>query len=173
MKTIEIEYALTEKFFTDHKLVATGITKNNQIISHECDFITVNNNMFITEYEIKISLSDVKADLKKEHKHECNKISRTFFVMPIELVEKSIDYIPENFGIIGIEKVELLVDCKKRIYEHGYRLRYKRHPKRNKKAIRITEKELLELHRLDNMRKARYLKEVLKEKGIIEKFKGE
>lgn len=173
MKTIEIEYALTEKFFADHELVATGITKNNGIISHECDLLTVNKNMYITEYEIKVSLSDIKADLKKEHNHDCDKIARTFFVLPLELVDKAIEFIPEKFGIIGIEKVELLVDCKKRMYEHGYRLRYKRQPKRNNKAKRITEKELLELYRLDNMRKARYLKEVLKEKCIIEKFKGE
>lgn len=169
MNTTEIEYALTEEFFLKHKIVATGITKNNRIVSHECDLLTVNNNMFITEYEIKISLSDVKADLKKKHDHSCDKIVRTFFVLPLELVDKAIEFIPEKFGVIGIEKVEFLKDCQKRIYETGYRLRYKRQPKRNKNAIQITEYELMELYRLENMRKRRYLKEVLKTQGIIQK----
>ena len=39
----------------------------------EADFLSVNGSRFITEYEIKTSRSDFKADFKKEFKHKMMK----------------------------------------------------------------------------------------------------
>lgn len=173
MKTLEIEYALVDNFFLNNKLVAVGITKSSGIVSHECDVLTVNNNGFITEYEIKVSISDVKADLKKKHRHSCNKIARTFFVLPEDLVDKAKELIPIQFGIISIKKVDLLIDNSSRktlVFEKGYRLNYIRQPKRNKSCVPITTDELLTLYRLDNMRKRRYMKNLLEKEGVIYKY---
>ncbi|MGL5646871.1 MAG: hypothetical protein ACRDDY_03385 [Clostridium sp.] len=172
MNTQEIEYALTEHFFLKEKIVATGITKSSGIVSHECDLLTVNKNMFITEYEIKISLSDVKADLKKKHGHSCNNICRTFFVLPSDLVEKAMSFIPDKFGVISVRRSEIVIDREKNVYtyEHGYRLDYIRQPKRNKEARPITIDDLLTLYRLENMRKRRYMKNLLQKEGKIYQY---
>jgi len=56
-----------------------------------------------TEIEIKISASDLKADFKKEHKHQSKIISRMYYAMPIELCEKYADIIPNHCGIIAVK----------------------------------------------------------------------
>ena len=54
------------------------------------------------EIEIKVSLQDFKADLKKRHHHQerLNRISEFYYAMPDTLYEKCKDLIPENAGVI-------------------------------------------------------------------------
>ena len=49
----------------------TPICANFQTMAlHECDIISVNSNGFLSEFEIKVSVSDFKADFKKKAKHQ-------------------------------------------------------------------------------------------------------
>jgi hypothetical protein len=72
-------------------------------LRHEADLITVDSKNRVTEIEIKISLSDLKADFKKGHTHQNRKIGRLYYAIPIELLEKALPLIPLNCGIITVE----------------------------------------------------------------------
>ena len=94
------------------------------MFKHECDLIQLSKSGYATEYEIKISKSDLKADQKKYHGHDDPKIRYLYFVIPWYL-EKDIDLIPERAGIIivhervlrekntGVVTIDEKLHCKK------------------------------------------------------------
>lgn len=173
MRTIEIEYALVDKYVLSSKLVATGITKNCGIVSHECDVLVINKNNFAIEFEIKTSLSDLKADLKKKHRHKCNKIKATYFVIPQDLLPKALEFIPREFGVMVVSRCSYLLGGnreKTALFEKSYIINLIRRAKQNKEVEVITSEELLELHRLENMRKKRYLKQLLYKDGYMYQY---
>lgn len=55
---------------------------------YEADFIYINKNNFLTEIEIKISISDFKADFNKKHFHDSPKVRAFYYAIPEELWEK-------------------------------------------------------------------------------------
>jgi len=55
---------------------------------YEADFIYINKNNYLTEVEIKISLSDFKADFDKKHYHDNSKVRALYYAMPKELFYK-------------------------------------------------------------------------------------
>lgn len=90
------------------------------------------------EIEIKISISDLKADKKKKHCHKSNRIKQLYFAIPLILLEKAESLIPERAGIYTVD-------------EHK-RVRLYRKPKINKEARKLNEKELIKLGKLSSMR---------------------
>lgn len=73
-------------------------------VPHECDLLALSPSGYAHEAEIKISLSDVKADLKKVHQHDDpdNRIKCFWFAMPTDLVDKAEPFVPERAGILEI-----------------------------------------------------------------------
>lgn len=69
---------------------------------HECDMLAIDSERRFTEVEIKISLSDLKADFKKSHGHKSNKISRLVYAIPDFLLEKGLPLIPQTCGVIAV-----------------------------------------------------------------------
>jgi len=84
-------------------------------LSHECDLLALDDQDRFTEVEIKVSLSDLKADFKKTHKHFSKFISRLVYALPARLYAKHADLIPKEFGVIVIEFTPA-------IYYHGVRV---------------------------------------------------
>lgn len=87
------------------------IVPNVYIYNWESDILAVNiNSKYITEYEIKISKSDFKADFKKKNKHQLltskNKKESCpnyfYYVSPPGLIDKK--DIPDYAGLIEIGK---------------------------------------------------------------------
>lgn len=74
------------------------------ILGHECDFVYLSKSLYAHEIEIKVSVSDTKADLKKEHGHISNRIKSTTFAVPHYIADKVMDIIPNNFGVLEIYK---------------------------------------------------------------------
>jgi len=72
--------------------------------NHEIDLLVVTQNKYAWEIEIKISVSDLKADLKKEHHHESAKIKRFYFAVPETLKDKALELIPKNAGLFTVEE---------------------------------------------------------------------
>ena len=76
-------------------------------LAHELDVMLVSKSMYVTEFEIKVSLSDFRADFKKE-KHEGfsirrgGKIRRFFFVCPYGMIPP--DLIPDYAGLIYVDE---------------------------------------------------------------------
>jgi len=71
-------------------------------LRHECDMLASSDNGYLTEVEIKVTMSDLKADFKKKHGHSSKIISRLVYAMPEKMIEKALPLIPEKCGIIGV-----------------------------------------------------------------------
>ena len=112
-------------------------------LRHEADLIAVNSGNKVTEIEIKVSLSDLKADFKKEHGHRdyLNRIGRLVYAVPVELRDAAAELIPENCGIITVKW-------------NGYRYsaEWYRATKYRKDVQPISDRELISLMRLGAMR---------------------
>lgn len=67
---------------------------------HECDLLIVTKSGYATEVECKVTVADMKADLKKPHGHRSGKIKRLFYAFPVAIEEKCTVLVPEGAGII-------------------------------------------------------------------------
>ena len=70
-----------------------GTVWTDTAINHECDILTVSPSYWATEVEIKISLSDLKADFKKKHNHLSNAIKYFYYCIPEHLLQKSLNIV--------------------------------------------------------------------------------
>jgi len=97
------EYLLNEK---KQHLVIPNIKFFHQ---WESDILAVSRSWYATEYEIKCSRSDFKADFKKQGKHHCLEkgtgtfkyLARFYYVTPKGLLDPS--EVPEYAGLIEVE----------------------------------------------------------------------
>lgn len=159
MNASEMEKLIYTYFENSSLVIVPKISGNNwwldtevdpmiwkNIVNHECDMLIVTKNRYLTEVEIKISLSDLKADFKKEHQHKDENIKNFYYAFPEEMKEKAIELIPEGAGI--------LIAVKKHL-NSGYEYRAiecYRKPKINKLAKPINDKVLSMIYRLGYLR---------------------
>ena len=106
----------------------------------EVDLLMIRPSNYATEIEIKISASDIKADLKKGHDHKSKLIRQTYFAVPMNLVDNP--NIPMHFGVLGIDENSPI----------RYSVKLIRAAKVNKDSRKLTNDELLKLGRLASMR---------------------
>lgn len=106
------------------------------IVTHECDILSVTKNYFLREIEIKVSVSDFKADFNKKHNHEGN-IKLFYYAVPYYILDKIKDLVPEQAGILVA------------VYENEH-WQLKRHKKAidNKLATPIDEEKLNKIFRI-------------------------
>lgn len=103
---------------------------------HECDLLLVSGAGWVTEIEIKVSVSDLRADKKKWHEHYSPLIRHLFFAMP-STMESNISDVPMHAGVLLIENGKC---CEIR------------RPTANKSARKLTDKEILHIGRIAAMR---------------------
>lgn len=101
LKTLDMELALADYFDFRQSLIVPNISWGLHI--HECDMLVLTKAGYAYEIEIKVSLSDLKNDAKKQHKHQSKLISKLYFAIP-EHLEKNIEHIPDKAGIIIVKK---------------------------------------------------------------------
>lgn len=159
MNTSEMEKLIYWYFEKNSLVIVPKVSGNNwwldteadpviwkNIVNHECDMLIVSKNQYLTEVEIKISLSDLKADFKKEHQHKDENIKNFYYAFPEEMKEKAIKLIPEEAGI--------LIAVKKHLNDgYEYReIKCYRKPKINKEAKPINDIVLSRIYRLGYLR---------------------
>lgn len=159
MNTSEMEKLIYYYFKDSSLVIVPKVSSNNwwldteadpivwrSIVNHECDMLIVTKKCYLTEVEIKISLSDLKADFKKKHHHKDENIKNFYYAFPEEMKEKAINLIPKEAGIlIAIKKY----------FNNGeeYReINCYRKPKINKEAKSINDKVLNMIYRLGYLR---------------------
>jgi len=126
-------------FGSDKYVSVANVTKNSGIVTHECDILCMSNKShYLTELEVKATVADLKADVKKWHGHRGN-IRRLYFVSPCKMEEAMLQYVPERAGII-------LIDLDKT------RVKIIREAKINKEAVPLTDERAYQLCRLGAMR---------------------
>jgi DNA polymerase III psi subunit len=143
MNSVEMEIALAGFFGYRQNQIVPNVSYGLWI--HECDLLIVSKSGYCTEVEIKISISDLKADFKKEHQHKNNKIKYFYYAIPEELKEKALPLIPEHAGLIIVKAHTL------NVYEPTY-CQIIKSPIVNKEARALTTEELLKLGHLSSMR---------------------
>ena len=140
MKTIEMEILLASHFDFRQKLIVPNVSWGLWIDHkplHECDLLICTQNNYLWEVEIKISMSDLKADKKKSHGHYHKAIKRLYFAVP-ENFKNYEKHIPNRAGIITVGEDG---PCK-----------IVRKAKENKKAMSISNKQKAHLAHLGAMR---------------------
>ena len=155
MTTHKMESLIYTYFESGSLVIVPKISKNNywfdnetmlwkEIVNHECDMLIVTKNRYLTEVEIKISLSDLKADFKKKHQHKDENIKNFYYAFPEEMKEKALELIPKECGIlIAVEKKcgisHRTIECYRK-------------PKINKEAKPINDIVLSRIYRLGYLR---------------------
>jgi len=109
-------------------------------LRHEADLIYVNRDMYVTEVEIKISASDLRADFKKGHRHESKRIHRLVYAVPENLIDLAKTLCPKHTGLIAVRQGKT-----------GFRAEWVRISKKNGNPA-ITLSQYAELLRLGCMR---------------------
>lgn len=101
-----IQKALFQKLADrQHKWICPNIRLDAFYQNGEMDLISVNKSDFLTEFEIKISRSDFKADCKKR-KHSMRKFldklpNYFYYVTPKDLIK--VEEVPDYAGLIYID----------------------------------------------------------------------
>lgn len=139
MRANDIEIALVNLFDMRRNMIVPNVSYGLGI--HEVDLLVVTPAGYASEIEIKISISDLRADLLKPHQHKSKKIKYLYFALPLELKEKAIPIIPEHAGIIFVEP-----------YGDSYYASIFRPAKLNKGHRVLTSDELIHLGQLATMR---------------------
>jgi len=150
---VDIELAITKLFNIRHHIIVPNCyielgTSND----YECDLLIIKKSGYAVEVEIKMSLNDVKADLKKKHSHDNEKIKELYFALPESIYDKAIEFIPEKAGLIIIKNI------KDKIFAF-----IKRSPIINKNSRKLTLEEQLRFARLGTMRIWNLKKKLLKD----------
>jgi hypothetical protein len=144
MTTLHMEVALMDWLNIRQNLVVPnvswGISIGNRSL-HECDIIKLSKSNYATEYEIKVSKSDLIKDKGKRHGHVHNAIKDLYFCVPEKLLEIALDHIPERAGLICVREVN-----------SRFEVNIIRKAKSNKNAIKWPEKARYNLARLGSMR---------------------
>jgi hypothetical protein len=133
--TKEIELKIAYHLGIRENLIVPNVSWGFNI--HECDLLSISSKGYLTEVEIKISLSDLKKDKEKYHGHYDDRIKYLYFAIPAKLA-KHIEYIPKRAGIF-------IITTKGRVYKIAK-------PKYNKKANPISDKDKYKIARLGALR---------------------
>lgn len=144
--TAEMEVAIAKYFGYRTHIIVPNLSWG--FFTHECDLFLIRKSGYGFEVEIKRSKSDMMADFKKKHGHKDrgNRIVQLYYAFPKELFPKVEELVPEECGILMVEKYQGWGD-KIETY-----VSMVRDAKRKKGAKRLTEKEQLQIARLGTLR---------------------
>jgi hypothetical protein len=134
MTTNEVEIAVARFFDYRINIIVPNVSWGLGL--HECDLLIVSTKGYATEVEIKTSVADIKADLKKRHEHHSEKIRQFSFAVPEDLACSQ--HLPTDCGLITVSP-----EMKCTVI---------RPPRINSKARRLTDKEINKLLHLGCMR---------------------
>ena len=99
MTAIEIELAVAKFLNWRTHLIIPNVSWS--LFEYEMDMAVITKSNRLWEVEIKVSKSDLKADLKKRRQHNDHRVSRLYFAIPESLVP-NIELIPERAGVLMV-----------------------------------------------------------------------
>ena len=68
---------------------------------YEADFITITKSGYLTEVEVKISISDFRADFEKQRYHDSPHVNSLYYALPKELYQKHKEEIDNSCNKVG------------------------------------------------------------------------
>lgn len=145
MKTIEVEIAVMKHCNIRQNIVVPNVSFGmvRYFIGgcdelHECDILNVTKSGYATEYEIKVSKSDLLAEKKKKHSHDSNFIKQLFYVVPEKMKQFALDNIKEEAGLYVVK-------------DNG-KMQCIKNAEINKDCFKWTNAEMFKLAKLGTMR---------------------
>lgn len=136
MNARDIEIAVA-RFLGWRRLIIVPNVSWGLGLGHEADLLVMWASGFCEEYEIKISLTDLRAERKKKHGHRSVYIRALWFAVPAFLTEDLSEF-PERAGVVSVDA-------------HG-RCRVVRPARKDRQAQRLPEKMRWKLLHLGCMR---------------------
>lgn len=95
----QIQALLMSWCMDDRKHVAT-IPNTYSVYNWECDLLSVTRSLLSHEYEIKISLSDYKADFRnKKSKHRFLENNATYYKTKVSMIPNYFWYVTRGFEV--------------------------------------------------------------------------
>ena len=138
MRSVEIELALANHLGYRRNLIVPNVFWGFDL-KYEADLLVVTKNHYCWEIEIKVTISDLKAEKNKSYRAHCsNRIKRLYFAVPDAMATEAMGFIPERAGLFSVS-------------EGGY-VRALKPPKLNKSARALTQEEINKLYELSAMR---------------------
>ena len=96
-----IELAVAHLYSWRENIIVPNVSWGLQGLGHEADMLIVNpQSLYTKEIEIKVSASDIMADLEKRHGHHSDLIKELYFAVPEALAGHC--GIPQRAGIIAV-----------------------------------------------------------------------
>lgn len=92
----QIQLALRNSFLFDQRSSVVVPNISWGMLPYEADLIGISKSGQVTEVEIKRSLSDLRADYRKGHRHDAPCVTYFFYCVPESLVEQAKKVILEN-----------------------------------------------------------------------------
>ena len=119
---LDIECAMYAHFDVRKHIMVPNITNAMALLAFETDLLVINKSGYATGIEIKVSLSDLKADFKKRqytefdkvHPYTCKKGFERFYskfkyfcyAVPCQLEKAALQHVREEFGIYSYSLYE-------------------------------------------------------------------
>ena len=163
MTTEEIEYAIINMVNVRQNYVIRNLSWGMHNL-HECDVLKLTKSGYATEYEIKISRSDLIKDKEKKHGHESDYIKELYFVVPYYLVDFAKQNIPKRAGLIAVYYKTFNGKEVINFNDVFYQTKTLIYPEVNSNSKKWSEDDVYNLLRLSNMRVLRYAKNMAKVK---------
>ena len=163
MTTLEMEIALMEHLDVRRNIIVPNVSDWSTILRFEADLLVLTNAGYATCIEIKVSKSDLKNDLKKNHikalpskkQFFFGKFKYFYYAVPPELEQEALAQIPDFAGLYVVGK-----DARRK---GRFSVRTARKPK-HLFTNKWSDKERLQLLRLGAMRILTLKKNILKTK---------
>jgi len=156
----EIELACANRFNYRQNIIVPNISWGAGM--NECDLLVIKPNGYMIEIEIKRSVADFKADFKKKHEHNRLKTREFYYCFPIKLLEKIEKLIPEDCGIITISTN----------YNDHITANYHRFAERNNKAIKLSDKQIINISRLGCMRIWPLKRKIIHKRNLFNQYEN-
>ncbi len=118
--TAEVEWAVA-MFFDPYRNIVVPNVSYGLGLPYEADLLIMTKAGYIYEVEIKVSKADLRADAKKYHHHDGEKIRKLWFAFPEKLCKPDcFELVPDDAGILTVlpdGEVKILRKAKTRDHE--------------------------------------------------------
>lgn len=96
VKDIERIIAWNEEHPVRSKIIVPNVSWGF-FTKHEADLVVINKSLYLTEYEIKRSFEDFKADFRKKDYHNDDRISQLWYAVPESIADRCKEYLESQY----------------------------------------------------------------------------
>ena len=101
MNTPDLEYKIAQYIGVRNHLIVPNMFWGFGF-RYELDLLVVTKSRYMWEVELKTSRADLKADQKKNHRHDDSRIRRLYFAMPESIYDPTL--VPEKAGVLLVKE---------------------------------------------------------------------